>query len=68
MHEAYNKAKNVVKSWSGTQPNVPLHLRNAPTRLMKDLGYGVGYKYTPKCKEDSAQEYLPEQLKGVNFF
>ncbi len=46
---------------------VPLHLRNAPTKLMKDLNYGQGYKYTPL--EDSAgQEYLPKELKGKKYF
>jgi len=45
---------------------VPLHLRNAPTELMKDLGYGKGYKYTPnfKNKEDAKQQYLPDELKN----
>jgi len=46
---------------------VPLHIRNAPTKLMKDLDYGKGYKYTPK--EDSKnQQYLPNQLKGKKYF
>lgn len=44
---------------------VPIHLRNAPTKLMKDLGYGKDYKYTPSFKntEDARQDYLPERLK-----
>lgn len=47
---------------------VPVHLRNAPTRLMKELGVGNGYKYPPmyrggRCK----QEYMPEELIGVEF-
>ena len=44
---------------------VPVHLRNAPTKLMKDLGYGKDYKYTPNFKnaEDAKQDYLPERLK-----
>lgn len=48
---------------------VPLHLRNAPTDLMKDLGYGKGYKYTPKFKTaaEAAQDYLPERLKGKRY-
>lgn len=45
---------------------VPLHLRNAPTKLMKDLGYSKGYKYTP-LEDDSDQEYLPTTLKGRKF-
>ncbi len=48
---------------------VPLHLRNAPTRLMKDLGYGAGYRY---AFEDPAayvaQEYLPDELRGTAFY
>lgn len=49
---------------------VPIHLRNAPTKLMKDLGYGKGYKYTPNFKnaDDAKQEYLPERLKNKKYF
>lgn len=46
---------------------VPLHLRNAPTDLMKNLGYGKGYKYNPNFKEPVAQDYLPEKLKGKKY-
>ena len=47
---------------------IPLHLRNAPTKLMKELGYGDSYKYNPNYKEGRVvQEYLPEQLKGRRF-
>lgn len=47
---------------------IPIHLRNAPTKLMKDLGYGDQYKYNPNYKEGKVvQEYLPEQLKGRRF-
>ncbi|KAH8697660.1 putative AAA family ATPase [Talaromyces proteolyticus] len=47
---------------------IPLHLRNAPTRLMKELGYGKEYKYNPNYKDGKvAQEYLPEQLRGQIF-
>ena len=48
---------------------VPLHIRNAPTSLMKDLGYGTGYKYahdTPTGYQ--AQDYLPEQLREEVYF
>jgi putative ATPase len=61
---AYEKVKAEVES-SGNLP-VPLYLRNAPTKLMKDLNYGKGYKYTP-VEDDSNQEYLPEKLKGRKF-
>ncbi|OKL60024.1 hypothetical protein UA08_04748 [Talaromyces atroroseus] len=47
---------------------IPLHLRNAPTRLMKELGYGKEYKYNPHYKDGKvAQEYLPETLQGRRF-
>lgn len=47
---------------------IPPHLRNAPTRLMKELGYGKEYKYNPMYKGGScSQDYLPEALKGEVF-
>jgi putative ATPase len=48
---------------------VPIHLRNAPTKLMKNLGYGKGYKYTPDyaTEEAAEQDYLPERLKGRKY-
>lgn len=47
---------------------VPLHLKNAPTRLMKDLGYGAEYKYPPNYKDGKVrQTYLPEGLIGRTF-
>ncbi|KAH7407527.1 DNA polymerase III, clamp loader complex, gamma/delta/delta subunit [Cadophora sp. MPI-SDFR-AT-0126] len=47
---------------------IPIHLRNAPTKLMKELGYGDEYKYNPNYKDGRVvQEYLPEQLKGRTF-
>jgi len=61
---AYERAKREVEE-SGNLP-VPLHLRNAPTKLMKELDYGKGYKYTP-VEDDSGQEYLPEKIKGKKF-
>lgn len=53
---------------SGALP-VPLHVRNAPTRLMKDLGYHKGYKYAHDYKEGFVeQEYLPDQLTGKKYY
>ncbi len=53
---------------SGAQP-VPLHIRNAPTRLMKDLGYHKGYRYDHDYQGGyAAQEYLPERLQGKKFY
>jgi putative ATPase len=45
---------------------VPLAIRNAPTKLMKDLNYGKDYKYTP-LEDSSGQEYFPEELKGKKY-
>lgn len=61
---AYEKARSDVEEF-GNLP-VPLHIRNAPTKLMKDLDYGKGYKYTP-LEDSSKQEYLPEELKNRNY-
>ena len=63
-YSAYNKVKAEIDS-SGNLP-VPIYLRNAPTKFMKEIGYGKNYKYTP-IEDDSAQEYLPEKLKGKKF-
>lgn len=47
---------------------IPHHLRNAPTKLMKDMGYGDGYKYNPHYLDGKVkQDYLPEGLKGRTF-
>ena len=58
-YEAYGRAKKDVEKF-GNLP-VPLHLRNAPTKLMKELGYSKGYKYTP-LEDSREQDYLPEEL------
>jgi len=64
---AINKALVAVKQM-GSLP-VPLHLRNAPTKLMKDLDYGKDYKYAHDFANSFiAQEFLPEDLKGQTFF
>ena len=63
-YEAYNQARADVYKF-GNLP-VPLHLRNAPTKLMKELNYGKGYKYTPK-EDSSDQQYLPPELKGKKY-
>ncbi len=48
---------------------VPLHIRNAPTKLMKNLGYGQDYKYSHDYTGNfSAQEYLPDELSGTRFY
>jgi putative ATPase len=48
---------------------VPLHIRNAPTPLMKELGYNKGYRYAHDSPEAyQAQEYLPDELRGATFY
>lgn len=47
---------------------IPLHLRNAPTKLMKEVGYGDGYKYNPEFDGPVDQTYLPEKLIGKRYF
>ncbi len=48
---------------------VPLHIRNAPTKLMKELDYGKGYEYSHEYDNNfSAQEYLPKEIAGSRFF
>jgi len=64
-YQAYQKAKRDVEEF-GNLP-VPLHIRNAPTKLMKKLGYGKNYKYTP-LEDSSEQEYLPKELKRKKYF
>jgi len=63
-YRAYQRAKGDVEEF-GNLP-VPLHIRNAPTKLMKNLGYSKGYKYTP-LEDSSGQEYFPEKLKGRKY-
>jgi len=64
VYKAYNYTIEEINE-SGSLP-VPLHLRNAPTKLMKDLDYGKDYKYSPEV-DDSNQTYLPKGLKSKNF-
>ena len=65
LYTAYEKAKKDVEQY-GNLP-VPLHLRNSPTKLMKDLNYGKDYKYSPDFDYKEEQEYLPEKLKGRKY-
>ena len=65
LYEAYLSVQQDVKE-TMDQP-VPLHLRNAPTKLMKNLGYGKDYKYSPKYDYREEQDYLPESLKGKKY-
>ncbi|HBL39497.1 TPA: AAA family ATPase [Candidatus Uhrbacteria bacterium] len=67
LYTAYGRVKRDIED----NPNepVPVHLRNAPTRLMKNLGYGKDYKYTPDFDdpESAEQDYLPERLKQERY-
>lgn len=64
---AIGKAQQMVKQ-TGDLP-VPFHLRNAPTKLMKDLGYGDDYKYAHDYDNNFAdQEFLPDEIKGTPFY
>ncbi len=67
IYKAYGRIKEAVDSY-GALP-VPLHIRNAPTKLMKNLGYGKEYKYAHDYKDAYAlQNYLPEKLEGRLFY
>lgn len=64
---AIGEAQRIVKETGDL--SVPLHLRNAPTKLMKDLGYGNEYKYSHDFAGNFAfQEYLPEAIKGKKIY
>jgi putative ATPase len=64
---AINKAQQLVKQ-TGDLP-VPLHLRNAPTKLMKELGYGEEYKYAHDYNSNFVeQEFLPNEISGTTLF
>jgi putative ATPase len=65
---AYNEARAFV-SEDGSRP-VPLHLRNAPTRLMKELGFGHTYRYAHDEPDAYAagERYLPEGMAPVEFY
>jgi len=67
VYIAHNEAKEDVRQ-RPAEP-VPLHIRNAPTRLMKDLGYGTGYQYAhdaPDARVD--QQDLPDSLRGRQYY
>ncbi len=66
-YSAINQALELVQK-TGAQP-IPLHLRNAPTKLMKELDYGKDYRYAHQYKGNFVeQEFLPESLKGTKLF
>ena len=68
VYKAFNEAKAWVKK-DGTRP-VPMHLRNAPTQLMKNLDYGKGYRYAHNEEDGFAagENYLPEGMPAPGFY
>jgi putative ATPase len=68
VYKAFNEAKAFVKK-DGTRP-VPMHLRNAPTKLMKELDYGKGYRYAHDEEGGFAagERYMPEGLDAMAFY
>jgi putative ATPase len=66
-YAAYKRAREAVEKF-GDLP-VPLHLRNAPTSLMKDLGYGAGYEYAHDQADAKVKHaHLPEEIVGEKFY
>jgi putative ATPase len=64
---AINKAQESVRK-EGDLP-VPLNIRNAPTKLMKELGYGKDYKYAHSYEGNFVEEeFLPEKIKGLRLY
>lgn len=67
VYTALGDVRETIRK-TGALP-VPLHIRNAPTRLMKDLGYGKDYKYAHDYDDAQVeQEYLPEKIRGRRFY
>ena len=67
LYQAYSRAQEEVKQ--GSSESVPLHLRNPVTPLMKDIGYGKGYKYAHDYPGHFVkQQNLPDSLKGKRFY
>jgi putative ATPase len=67
VYEAFSQATDAAHERPADP--VPLHIRNAPTRLMEELGYGAGYKYAHAYEHAFVpQEYLPEALRGAKWY
>ena len=67
VYEAWSAAVEAARSSPAAQ--VPMHLRNAPTKLMKELGYGDGYQYAHSVPDAYIpQQYLPDALEGTVFY
>jgi putative ATPase len=68
VYAAFNMAMEVVKSSSSDE--VPMHIRNAPTSMMKDMGYGEEYQYAHNFEDAfvAGENYLPESLSEMEFY
>jgi putative ATPase len=68
VYKAFNEIRALVKK-DGTRP-VPMHLRNAPTQLMKELDYGKGYRYAHNEEDGFAagETYLPQGMESAKFY
>ena len=67
VYEAYKAASKAARETGSLMP--PAHIRNAPTRLMKDLGYGKGYQYDPDTPEGfSGANYFPDEMERRVFY
>ncbi|MBU3924322.1 replication-associated recombination protein A [Patescibacteria group bacterium] len=66
LYAAYQRVQEDIKNLPAYP--VPLHIRNAPTDLMKNIGYGKDYKYNPNFTEPVEQDYLPAELKNRKYF
>ena len=67
IYTAWGKALEAAREHPAE--GVPLHIRNAPTKLMAELGYGAGYEYAHSVPEGyTPQEYLPPVLRGAKFY
>ncbi|MFW6206167.1 MAG: replication-associated recombination protein A, partial [Gemmatimonadota bacterium] len=67
LYAAFGAARRAARDTPSAP--VPLHIRNAPTKLMDELGYGADYRYAFESEDHyTAQEYLPEPLQGHTFY
>jgi len=68
VYAAFKDAMKTIKKQGSLE--VPMHLRNAPTKLMKDIGYGDGYRYAHNEEDGFAngETYLPKELIGTRFY
>ncbi len=67
IYTAYKKVQETIKQTGSLE--TPLHIRNAPTKLMKSIGYGRDYKYAHDYQDAIvSQEYLPEKIRGQAFY